>query len=81
MNIELQQYEEFRKWHEDEYGYCRLLTPYCHLRWEAWQASRASLVIELPACEPDAASEYSKGHRQGIRACREAIQSTGVKVK
>ena len=50
--------------------------------WAAWQQSRSSLVIELPTCEyANDASEYSKGHRQGIRACREAIQSTGVKVK
>lgn len=47
-----------------------------------WQASRESLVIELPACEyANEASEYSKGHRQGIRACREAIHASGVKTK
>lgn len=50
--------------------------------WWGWQASRSSLEIELPTCEyANAVSEYSKGHRQGIRACREAIQSTGAKVK
>lgn len=52
------------------------------MRWETWQQSRSSLVIELPTYEyANDANEYSKGHRQGIRACREAIQSTGVKVK
>lgn len=50
--------------------------------WEAWQASRESLVIELPTCEyANEASEYSKGHRQGIRACRDSIHAAGVKTK
>lgn len=53
------------------------------MAWQSsWQASRVAIEVELPKCEyADSASEYSKGHRQGIRACREAIGSLGLKIK
>lgn len=50
--------------------------------WWGWQVSRVAIDVELPKCEyANEASEYSKGHRQGIRACREAIESLGLKIK
>lgn len=40
--------------------------------WEAWQASRATLIIELP--EYDMSLERSNG----IDECREAIEAAGI---
>lgn len=45
--------------------------------YEAWQASRASLCVELPADK----HAHSTGYNAAINDCREAIQKTGVRVK
>ncbi|WP_122252638.1 hypothetical protein [Pseudomonas savastanoi] len=53
--------------------------------WQAWQASREALVIELP--EERAARGYGEqvadalGFNDGISYCRDAIEAAGVKVK
>jgi hypothetical protein len=54
------------------------------LSWDAWQASRESLVIELPtiknadwACD----SGECEAMRSGIRMSRSAINAAGIKVK
>lgn len=50
--------------------------------WRAWQASRESLVIELPALENS--SSYHDGADQRdakIIECRRAIEAAGLKVK
>ena len=46
-----------------------------HTAWEAWQASRAAIEVELPA-----KLEYT-GSGSAIDACKEAIESLGLKVK
>lgn len=43
--------------------------------WEAWQASRQALVMELPT-----ALDYT-GCGEAIKVCRAAIESQGVKCK
>jgi len=49
---------------------------------DGYRNGRASVVVELPTCEyANAVSEYSKGHRQGVRACRDAIIAAGGTVK
>lgn len=53
--------------------------------WDAWQASRECLVVELP--EPRAARGYGEqvadalGFNEGINYCEEAIHAAGVKTK
>lgn len=51
--------------------------------WEGWQASRESLVIELPEkcvfAEP--LGKYASGYRQGMRAVVDKIEAAGLKVK
>lgn len=44
-------------------------------RWEAWQASREALVIELPANRITQDSIMMRLH------CRQAIEAAGLKVK
>ncbi|WP_448693542.1 hypothetical protein [Pseudomonas rhizophila] len=83
--------EEFEAWHGDQYGYFRLDVPHCQLRWEAWQASREAMVIELPPVpeipeEPEDAiddSHMDVYHSSvGMRhACSKFIEAAGLKVK
>ena len=55
------------------------------MKWEAWQASRETLVIELP--KPRVARGYGEqvadalGFNDGINYCEEAIHAAGVKTK
>lgn len=56
--------------------------------WEAWQASRESLAIELPGCADTGVDTGgwpldSGSHRinKVIGQCREAIRAAGVKTK
>lgn len=44
--------------------------------WEAWKASRAAVVIELPQ-----QSGANLDWNQAIRYCHQAIESAGLKVK
>lgn len=45
--------------------------------WQAWQASRESLVVELPVCE----TSFPQLPIPYMQACREAIEAAGLKVK
>lgn len=47
-------------------------------RWEAWQASRQGLIIELPE-----ASEFYDPHEaeQALKACRAILTKQGLTVK
>lgn len=52
--------------------------------WQAWQASRAALKVELPRpygpslldIDPD-----FEQYNRGIRDCKEALQQAGIEVK
>ncbi|MCF7536176.1 hypothetical protein [Pseudomonas petrae] len=48
--------------------------------WDAWQASRAALVIELPKPESDEGESWDGCWKYGIKQCREAIEAAGLKV-
>lgn len=52
--------------------------------WWAWQASRASIEVELPGeakgYSPDECSE-ADGFNDGVDRCRSAIERLGLKVK
>lgn len=55
------------------------------LCWRGWQASRESLVIELP--EPRPVRGYSEsvadamGFNDALESCRDAVEQAGLKVK
>jgi hypothetical protein len=74
--------EEFEAWAEANLGLSIRRTPSgayqsfgVYSAWEAWQASREALVIELP--EPSGISADGFGYRE---ACVRAITATGLKV-
>lgn len=55
-----------------------------NVAWEAWQASRESLVIELPMRSCDAAvsdMNYHKGWNDCLDWSRKNIEEDGLKVK
>lgn len=100
MNIEKMR-EEFETWARSQCMQLKkdgVVTTYAYertdLAWQAWQASRESLVIELPAenplgsgpgdCEgglPSFEQHCAAECNFILRDCREAIESAGVKVK
>ncbi|QQN29330.1 hypothetical protein [Pseudomonas syringae group genomosp. 3] len=89
---EMQNYvlDEFLEWMIDECdargesytlcterdGFGRFLYVWVQTSWVAWQASRETLVIELPQ-----QSGANLDWNQAIRYCHQAIEAAGVKVK
>lgn len=54
-------------------------SPYANGAWDGWQASRESLVIELPTIR---AEDYCPLSNVSYREeCRETIEAAGLKVK
>ncbi len=86
--------EEFEKWAAKN-GYRMDLIPdgdiysYSSTRcsWEAWQASRESIVVELPAkanmdsCFDGINYANSSGRNRAIDDCAAALRSAGLTVK
>jgi len=64
-------------------GRCGRASRYADM-WQAWQASRAALKVELPRpygpslldIDPD-----FEQYNRGIRDCKEALQQAGIEVK
>ncbi|WP_038413098.1 hypothetical protein [Pseudomonas cremoricolorata] len=52
-------------------------SPYANGAWDGWQASREAVVVQLPAT----GTLLAPGWNQGVRACGEAIEAQGLKVK
>ncbi|RRA46506.1 hypothetical protein [Cronobacter sakazakii] len=84
--------EQFQSWWEEWFGEAPL-TPWNELwcgdgysaedidhMWEAWQASRAAVEIELDA-KVMVEDEFDKGHNCAIDYCADAIRAAGIKVK
>ncbi len=79
--------EEFERWassvgfidmlKHDEYGY---QDHSVQAAWDAWQASRAYLIIELPL-KSTFDDEESDGYNEAIDDCKKAIRSAGIEVK
>lgn len=53
--------------------------PFVEFAWTIWQASRATLVVELP--ETSLTGSIGVAHRAVTKRCREAIEAAGVRVK
>lgn len=72
--------EEFEEWfkkdfHPDKSG------PYLkNMLLEAWQASRESLVVELPSLHDDPIESDEHSHNYAVNECKKAIESRGIKV-
>lgn len=83
--------EQFEEWF-DEYtfsapGRCRTLRSgngyrnvACQEQWEAWQASRAAIEIELPD-KVMVEDDFDNGHNCAIDYCADAIHAAGLTVK
>lgn len=51
--------------------------------WKAWQASRASIVVDTPPLCGDGENdtEYTEGYNDGITATEKTIRSIGLSIK
>lgn len=52
-------------------------------QWEAWQASRASIVVDTPPLCGDGENdtEYTEGYNDGITATEKTIRAIGLSIK
>ena len=74
--------EDFESWWETQ-DWAGMYEPNKHSALIIWQASRESLVVDLPKA-PDPRSgggDYHYGLTQAIDNCREAIHAAGVKTR
>lgn len=56
-------------------------TGLAQLKWESRQASRETLVIELPKPDSDDGDSWDQCFKSGVSQCRAAIHAVGVKTK
>ena len=62
---------------EGDYGHLAV-----QIAWQAWQASRAALVVELPPeREERFIDSYQEGWNDAIDSCRARVESVGVTCK
>ncbi|HID9280253.1 TPA: hypothetical protein ACXIZC_002829 [Serratia marcescens] len=76
---------EFEKWFNEEMvlHISASNETVVRLMWKAWQASRASIVVDTPQLCGDGEndSEYTEGYNDGITATEKTIQSIGLSIK
>ncbi len=78
--------EEFEQWRNNKMAMCFYSQPKSqketiyHASWLAWQASRASIVVELP--EYRSAEVYqSAGYNEALDDCDSTLRSIGLSIK
>lgn len=74
--------------HEEGYRYSigEYKNEFVHASWIAWQASRESLVIELPSeddtrCDTVAEIAKQEAYNLALGECTSAIEAAGLKVR
>ncbi|QXB91345.1 hypothetical protein I6L81_19710 [Providencia rettgeri] len=72
--------QQFEAWFSSVEKFADSETPH-DLAEMAWQASRESLEIELPAHKGVYHSEYQIGYFDGADKCKKLLISNGVKIK
>ncbi len=77
--------EEFEKWLAEEYGFYgedveTQESLGINLAFDAWKASRASIVAELPEYR-SAESYQSAGYNEALDDCGSALRSIGLSIK
>ncbi|PYA62704.1 hypothetical protein [Serratia marcescens] len=86
------QQEEFEQWWNNKMAMCFYSQPKSqketiyHASWLAWQASRASIVVELPDPKEDRArycssDDIAYGFNEGVGKCKDVIRSIGLSIK
>ncbi|EDB6444207.1 hypothetical protein ACJ2L7_001486 [Salmonella enterica subsp. enterica serovar Newport] len=85
--------KQFEEWFKNKYHVSSDVMKIMHIKteiaWEAWQASRSAIEIELPAKNDISGDDYpipdlvdwDDGRNAGIQECAEAIHVAGIKVK
>lgn len=86
--------EEFEQWWNNKMAMCFYSQPKSqketiwHASWLAWQASRASLVVDIPnelrietIVDKKVQQAFVNGHLLGRKECSDAIRSIGLSIK
>lgn len=91
MDKQTESREQFEAWMSDNWKYPRAIEKtgdsYAMAttitQWEAWQASRASIVVDTPPLCGDGENdtEYTEGYNDGITATEKTIRSIGLSIK
>lgn len=73
--------QQFEEWINKNHPKCSEY--HMDIRLEAWQASRDSLVLNLPAREKNKGNYdfFTDGYNNGISACEISLLDNGVKIK
>uniref|UniRef100_UPI0035C66FD5 hypothetical protein n=1 Tax=Serratia quinivorans TaxID=137545 RepID=UPI0035C66FD5 len=67
-------------WHINENGEGTYFDSFVMWAWKWWQASRASIVVELPEYR-STESYQSAGYNEALDDCDSAIRSIGLSIK
>lgn len=86
--------EEFEQWWNNKMAMCFYSQPKSqketiyHASWLAWQASRASIVVDIPnelrietIVDKKVQQAFVNGHLLGRKECSDAIRSIGLSIK
>ncbi|MCG5374439.1 hypothetical protein L7815_010885 [Serratia marcescens] len=86
--------EEFEQWWNNKMAMCFYSQPKSqketiyHASWLAWQASRASIVVDIPndlrietIVDKKVQQAFVNGHLLGRKGCSDAIRSIGLSIK
>lgn len=85
--------EQFEAWWKTQRAVCQFAregskngayhSKPCQSAWEAWQASREAVEVELPKRREyeDTLSDHELGFNIALEQCAEAIRAAGIKVK
>ena len=62
---------------EGDYGH-----PTVQIAWQAWQASRSALVVELPDEYKDRyLDKYQEGFNDAVESCRNRLEDLGLELE
>lgn len=68
-------------WHINENGEGTYFDSFVMWAWKWWQASRASIVVELPESVQGVSDPFDDGHRVAIDGCADSLRSIGLSIK
>lgn len=74
-------HEESRKQFEEAYSKAKHFIHNEDWAWRFWQASRASIVVELPESVQGVSDPFDDGHRVAIDGCADSLRSIGLSIK
>ncbi|OIX96244.1 hypothetical protein BFS14_01915 [Serratia fonticola] len=89
MDKQTESREQFEKWFNKQMVMPIIASneTVVRLMWKAWQASRESLVVDLPVCtDVNSAKSFAgramlTGKNSAITKCADALRAIGIRIK